>query len=104
MDMTQRADPAPSRETQQPAVDAATGVHLRALLEDTLYLAAILDRDRSLSYLNGGGRRLLVLSRGAPDTDATVADLVNGAARQRRAYVIRHALRPRREVTAAGRT
>src|SRR3546814_19204002 len=76
MDMTQRADPAPSGETQQPAVDAATGVHLRALLKDTLDLAAILDRDGSLRYLNGGGRRLLVLSPGARATDLTVADLV----------------------------
>src|SRR3546814_19266165 len=71
MDMTQRADPAPAGETQQPVVDAATGVHLRALLEDTLDLAAILDRNGSLRFLNGGGRSLLVLSHGAPGTDRT---------------------------------
>src|SRR3546814_15496144 len=76
MDMTQRADPAPSGETQQPAVDAATRVHLRALLEDTLDLAAILDRDSSLRSLNGGRRRLLLLSPGSRATALTVVALL----------------------------
>src|SRR3546814_16498657 len=74
--MEHGADPAPSEDTQQPAVERDPGVHLRALLEDRIDLAAILERDGSLRYVNGGGRRLLVLSPGARATDLTVADLV----------------------------
>jgi len=63
--MSQTADPAlpegPQDHAEQPA-------HLRALLEDTLDLAAVLDRDGRFRYLNRGGYRLLVM---APDRDAT---------------------------------
>ena len=53
------ADPASPGEQRGVEVDAE---HLRALLADTTDLAAVLDAEGKLRYLNRAGRRLLVLS------------------------------------------
>ena len=53
------ADPALPGEQRGAEVDAE---QLRALLADTADLAAVLDADGHLHYLNRAGRRLLVLS------------------------------------------
>jgi diguanylate cyclase (GGDEF)-like protein len=57
--MSQAADPALPGEQRGVDVDAE---HLRALLADTADLAAVLDAEGHLRYLNRAGRRLLVLS------------------------------------------
>ncbi|MFL6205505.1 MAG: putative bifunctional diguanylate cyclase/phosphodiesterase [Acidimicrobiales bacterium] len=57
--MSQAADPALPGEQRGADVDAE---HLRALLADTADLAAVLDAEGQLRYLNRAGRRLLVLS------------------------------------------
>jgi diguanylate cyclase (GGDEF)-like protein len=49
---------------------------LRALLADTVDLAAVLELDGKLRYLNRAGRRLLALHRDAPTTTVNVFDLV----------------------------
>jgi diguanylate cyclase (GGDEF)-like protein len=53
-----KADPAVPGEHRGAEVDAE---HLRALLADTADLAAVLDAEGHLRYLNRAGRRLLVL-------------------------------------------
>jgi diguanylate cyclase (GGDEF)-like protein len=62
--MVHAADPAVPEGPQREADTA----HLRALLADTSDLAAVLDADGRVRYLNRAGRRLLVLPA---DTDAT---------------------------------
>ena len=57
--MSQAADPALPGGQRGPDVDAE---HLRALLADTADLAAVLDAEGHLLYLNRAGRRLLVLT------------------------------------------
>ena len=59
--MSQAAEPALPGGQREPDLDPE---HLRALLADTADLAAVLDADGHLSYLNRAGRRLLVLSGG----------------------------------------
>src|SRR5688572_32899270 len=56
--MSHAADPASPGEQRGVEVDAE---HLRALLADTTDLAAVLDAEGRVSYLNRAGRRLLVL-------------------------------------------
>src|SRR5204862_4783467 len=53
------ADPAMPEGHSEADVDSH---HLRALLSDTADLAAVLDTEGKLGYLNRAGRRLLVLS------------------------------------------
>ena len=56
--MEQAAEPALPGEEGEADADPE---HLRALLADTADLAAILDLDGKVRYLNRAGRRLLVL-------------------------------------------
>jgi diguanylate cyclase (GGDEF)-like protein/PAS domain S-box-containing protein len=70
--MPQTAEPAlPEEQEESPELR-----HLRALLEDTLDLAAVLDRDGRLRYLNRGGYRLLVLAPDRPAHDLSVLEVV----------------------------
>jgi diguanylate cyclase (GGDEF)-like protein len=75
--MTQAADPAPSGAPghDQPPDDA----HLRALLADMLDLAAVLDPDGKLRYLNRAGRRLLALHPDVPISSISAFDIVGSA-------------------------
>src|SRR6187401_2891781 len=57
--MARRAEPATPEAQRGADVDAG---HLRALLSDTADLAAVLDVEGKVGYLNRAGRRLLVLS------------------------------------------
>jgi diguanylate cyclase (GGDEF)-like protein len=75
--MTQAADPAPSGAPgHDRPPDAA---HLRALLADTLDLAAVLDPDGKLRYLNRAGRRLLALHPDVPISSISAFDIVGAA-------------------------
>jgi diguanylate cyclase (GGDEF)-like protein/PAS domain S-box-containing protein len=56
--MSQAAEPASPGGQREAHVDAE---HLRALLADTADMAAVLDPEGRVSYLNRAGRRLLVL-------------------------------------------
>jgi diguanylate cyclase (GGDEF)-like protein/PAS domain S-box-containing protein len=56
--MAQAAEPALPGGEHEPDADAG---HLRALLADTADMAAVVEPDGSLLYLNRAGRRLLVL-------------------------------------------
>ena len=56
--MSQAAEPALPGEQRGADLDAE---HLRALLADTTDLAAVLDAEGRVLYLNRAGRRLLVL-------------------------------------------
>lgn len=71
--MTQAPDPiATEPEPEElPELDV-----LRALLADTVDLAAVLEPDGKLGYLNRAGRRLLALHRDAPTTTVNLFDLV----------------------------
>ena len=50
--------------------------HLRALLADTVDLAAILELDGKLCYLNRAGHRLLALPADVPVTSVSAFDLI----------------------------
>ena len=71
--MTQAPDPiaAEPEPEELPELDV-----LRALLADTVDLAAVLELDGKLGYLNRAGRRLLALHRDAPTATVNLFDLV----------------------------
>jgi diguanylate cyclase (GGDEF)-like protein len=74
MGMATSADPA--LPGGHPETDADSE-QLRALLADTSDLAAVLEIDGTLRYLNRAGRRLLVLAPAADDDALTIYELVS---------------------------
>jgi diguanylate cyclase (GGDEF)-like protein len=72
--MTQASEPAPPAGSEQDlTVDPE---HLRALLGDTVDLAAVLQLDGKLRYLNRAGRRLLALDPDVPLATIGAFDLI----------------------------
>jgi len=74
--MARRAEPATPEAQRGADVDAG---HLRALLSDTGDLAAVLDAEGKVGYLNRAGRRLLVLSEELEARPLTVFEVVAAA-------------------------
>ena len=74
--MSQTADPAMPEGQRGADVHAD---HLRALLSDTGDLAAVLDTEGKVSYLNRAGRRLLVLSDGVESRPLSAFEVVAAA-------------------------
>jgi diguanylate cyclase (GGDEF)-like protein/PAS domain S-box-containing protein len=67
--------------------------HLRALLEDTLDLAAVLDDQGRFLYLNRGGYRLLVLAPDRPASDLSAFEVIAASDQESVEREIRPALR-----------
>ena len=74
--MSQTPDPAMPEGQRGADVHAD---HLRALLSDTGDLAAVLDTEGKVSYLNRAGRRLLVLSDGVESRPLSAFEVVAAA-------------------------
>jgi diguanylate cyclase (GGDEF)-like protein len=72
--MTQASDPALAGAADQDGIPELA--HLRALLADTVDLAAVLELDGKLRYLNRAGRRLLGLGSEVPLRTISAFDLV----------------------------
>jgi len=89
--MAQTADPAPPEGDNQEGADP---FHLRALLADTLDLAAVVERTTGrLRYLNRGGYRMLALPAAVDPSQVTVFELLTAADRDLVETDMRPALR-----------
>jgi diguanylate cyclase (GGDEF)-like protein len=72
--MTQASEPALQGDVEVGRPVAAK--HLRALLSDTVDLAAVLELNGQIEYLNRAGLRLLALHADAPTSTVNVFDLI----------------------------
>jgi diguanylate cyclase (GGDEF)-like protein len=73
--MTQASDPALAGAAED---ELPSPTHLRALLADTVDLAAVLELDGKLRFLNRAGRRLLGLAGDVPLATINVFELIAG--------------------------